>query len=157
MLWQCTHTSRTTIHTFIRIEKHEERRYTKRWCKNEGRKGISFKRRFLPYLSLASDLTPSHPTSTRLPTNATPDARKREGIRRRSSTMYRSCVKLKWHINFSLSNIYSFCHLSFFHPLTTQKWTQSNKAQKYKRLSGEDTAGRSTFFMTIQNKRTRPF
>ncbi len=108
MLWQCTHTSRTTIHTFIQIEKHEERGYTKRWCKNEGRKGISFKRRFLPYLSLASDLTPSHPNSTRLPTTATPDARKREGSRRRSSTMYRSCVKLKWHINFSLSNIYSF-------------------------------------------------
>ncbi len=31
----------------------------------------------------------------------------------------------------------------------------ASKAQKYKRPSGEDTAECSTFFMTIQNKRTR--
>ncbi len=42
-----------------------------------------------------SDLTPSHPTSTRLPTTATPDARKREGKSKDELTVYRSCVKLK--------------------------------------------------------------
>ena len=114
MLWQCTHTSRTTIHIFIRIAKHEKRGNKKRWRKNEGWKGISFKRGFLPYLSLPSDLTHSHPTSTRLPTTATPDARKREAKSKDKLTVYRSCVKLKWHINFSLSNKYYFLSFKLF-------------------------------------------